>query len=100
MRVGGDEVTSVLLDMPRKMSMRGLISALPIAIKKQREKSVLNVYMADCVRLIAENTAKFSGGGYISVRYNDVINPKPVKTQSPEEVISNVKTHLSRLRGE
>lgn len=100
MRVGGDEVTSALLDMPRRMSVRGLISVLPMAVKKQREKSVLNIYIADCVRLLTENTAKFGGGSYVNLRYEDIINPKPEETRSPEEVINNVKMGLSRLRGE
>lgn len=100
MRIGGDRVTAALLDMPRKMNVRGLISVLPMVIKRQSEKSALDVYIADCLRILTENTAKIGGGGYIKLRYNELIHPKPEEKRTSVEVISSFKSKLSKIRGD
>ena len=100
MRVGGSEVTSVLLGMPSRMSARGLIAAMPMILKRQSEQSVLNLYLAECLRILTENTAKIGGGGYISVRYYDLINSKPEEKRTPEEIISGFKESLAKMRGD
>lgn len=35
------------------------------------------VYVTDSLRVIGENTAKYSGGGYIEKRWYDLITAKP-----------------------
>ena len=65
--------------------------------------------MTDCLKTIAENTAKFAGGNVMKSRYYDLIknvtheiqksntrNPK----KSPEEIISNINNKLAQMRGE
>jgi hypothetical protein len=82
------------------MSARGLIAAIPTILKRQSEQSVLNLYLAECLRVLTENTAKIGGGGYISVRYCDLINSKPEEKRTPEEIVSDFKTNLARIRGD
>lgn len=48
------------------------------------------VYVTDILKIIAENTAKFCGGSVPTVRYADLIEPKPKDTRSTEEVIADV----------
>lgn len=54
------------------------------------------MYVTDALKLIAENTAKYAGGGYIQKRYADVITPQKEETRTPEEVTNYM---LKKLRG-
>lgn len=58
------------------MSAKAILAALPYAIKKDVESDMYRSYMARCARVITENTAKMSGGGFITVEYDDLINVK------------------------
>lgn len=59
--------------------------------KKQNELNILKIYMTDAVKLIAENTAKFSGGNALSKRYIDIVDPKETE---PQETGEEVKKRL------
>lgn len=50
-----------------------MISALPYAIKRVIEDEIYRVYMTDALKVIGENMAALSGGGYLSKRYYDII---------------------------
>lgn len=58
--------------------------------------------MTDCLKTIAENTAKFGGGSIMKSRYYDLIQPQkqnaPEKTS--EEIISDIRRKLEQIRGE
>ena len=54
------------------------------------------MYVTDALKLIAENTAKYAGGGYIQKRYVDVITTQKEEARTPEEVTSHM---LKKLRG-
>lgn len=82
------------------MSGAGYVAALPGLVKERILNKAYRVYVTDALKLIAENTAKFSGGGYLKTRYYDVINPQPEETRTPEEIISGIKTKLARIGGE
>lgn len=47
-------------------------------------------YVAECARIITENTAKISKGGYIKAKYGDVVDPKPQEHRSAEEIVDDV----------
>lgn len=100
MRVGGEKVTTALLGVSKRMSVRGLIAVLPMILKQRNEQLVLSSYMAECLRVITENTAKFGGGSYISAHYYDLINPKPDEKRTPEEIINGFKENLAKMRGD
>lgn len=82
------------------MGGRAYLAALPAIIHQQMQEAAYRVYVTDALKLIAENTAKFSGGGYLKTRYYDVINPRPEETRTPEEIISSIKAKLTRIGGE
>lgn len=46
--------------------------------------------MADSLRIITENTAKYAGGGYIRERWIDMVKPKKQNDQTGEEIVADV----------
>ena len=99
MRIAGNRVTSALLDMPRKLSVRGLIAAMPMIIQRQNEQSAFRNYMAVCAFNVNEIIAKRYGGAY-TTKYRDVINPPKEETRTSEEVINGIKEKLNALGGD
>lgn len=96
MRVGGERVTLALASAP-KMTIYGLMSALPALIKQQVERSALVSYMTTGMRMLTENTAHLvNGGKYLSVSYNDMINPPPEETRTADEIIDHMKKKLAK----
>lgn len=53
------------------------------------------LFVAEGVRMISESSAKYAGGPYMALKWADVLNPKPVETRTPEQVIDHV---LGRLK--
>lgn len=100
MRIAGNRVTSALLDMQRKMSVRGLIAAMPMIIQRQNEQSAFHDYMATCAFNVNEIIAKRHGGAYMTTRYHDIINPPKEETRTSEEVINGIKEKLDALGGD
>lgn len=64
--------------------------------KKEQEDKIYRMYLAKCFRLITENTAKLCNGSYISVEFEDIINPKPRKEYKEGEAKEKIK---NKLRG-
>ena len=86
--------------MPRKMSVRGLIAAMPMIIQRQNEQSAFRDYMAMCAFNVNEIVAKRYGGAYMTTKYHDLVNPPKEETRTSEEVISGIKEKLNALGGE
>ena len=61
--------------------------------KEQRELTY-RIYVTDALRNISENTAKYGGGGYMKVRFADIITPKPEDDRTSEEIISHIRDKL------
>lgn len=85
MRVSGKSVTRALIDAPR-LTVQGLVLALPLLIERQSEELAFRVYLTDCAKILTENTAKSAGGSYFTKSYLDIINPPPPETRTPEQV--------------
>lgn len=62
--------------------------------KKEQEEKAKNIYMAECLRMITENTAKMSGGSYIQAKLKDILDPKPEETRTPDEIIEGIRKKL------
>ena len=58
--------------------------------QKEQEDKAAKFYYAECLRVITENTAKMSGGSYISAKLFDIINPKPVDNRNGEEIAADI----------
>jgi hypothetical protein len=48
------------------------------------------IYVADCLRMATENTAKMSQGAYTAARFYDIINPKPTDNRTGEEIATDI----------
>lgn len=66
---------------------------------KECEKSAWDLYIAETLRCISESTAKYAGGPYLTAKWGDIINPKPVETRTPEQVIEQVMARLKEVSG-
>lgn len=86
--------------MPRKLSVRGLIAAMPMIIQRQNEQSAFCNYMATCAFNTNEIIAKRYGGTYMTTRYHDMVNPPKEETRTSEEVINGIKEKLDAFGGD
>lgn len=58
--------------------------------KKEQEDKAVRIYYAECLRIITENTAKMGGGSYITVKLDDILNPKQVENRTGEEIAADI----------
>lgn len=96
---GGERVTLSLLSMPQ-MGVKAYIIAIPVTINKMIKTEIYQNYLADALRIIGENVARYSGGGYIKERYIDIIGIKPKVTRTSEEIIKDISDKLVKMGGE
>lgn len=76
--------------------------------KKEQEEKIYKNYVAECARIVTENTAKIasllSRGEteihYMSMSFHDIIDPKPVEKRTSEEVIESIGNKLQQIGGE
>ena len=48
------------------------------------------VFVSDCLRIMTENTAKYSGGSYVKHRYADIMKPRRVDNRTAEQIVADV----------
>lgn len=48
------------------------------------------IYVADSLRIIGENTARYAGGNYIKARLADIVEPKKQDNRSCEEITADI----------
>ena len=58
--------------------------------QSQQRDLAYRIYVTDCLRMISENTAKISGGSYITAKLADIINPQPVDNRTGEEIATDI----------
>ena len=73
------------------MRASAYIKALPFLLRKQDQEMAYQVYVAESLRLIGVNTARFAGGNYLEQKYVDLIEPKKEETRTEEEIIAQVR---------
>lgn len=75
--------------------------------KKEQEEKLYRNYVAECLRISTENIAKITtlltGGKeeckYVGVSFEDMINPKPIKQQTSDEIIEHISNKLQKIGG-
>ena len=72
------------------MSVNGILATISDILKRQAEDQAFKIYVAECLRVMTENTAKMSGGSYISASFGDILNPKPVDNRTGEEIVAEI----------
>lgn len=58
--------------------------------QSQQRDLAYRIYVTDCLRIISENTAKMCGGSYITEKFSDIINQKPVDKRTGEEIAADI----------
>lgn len=58
--------------------------------KQEQKKMAIDTYNAECLRIIAENTARLSRGSYLKVTLSDILNPKPEDNRTGEEIVDDI----------
>lgn len=58
--------------------------------REMQEEKAYRIYMSDTLNIIAKNTGRYAGGEFMTVRYADLINPKPRDERSCEEITADV----------
>lgn len=97
---GRDRVTLALLTLSGK-PLRVCLTALPALIKQQAKDEAFRAYVTDALKAIAENSARGPhGGGYLKLRYMDIIDPKPEETRTGEEIVQHLSEKLAKLGGD
>lgn len=71
------------------MSAKAIISTISIKIRQDREREVWEDYVAQCLRVISENTAKAVQGVFVGKEYRDIINPNTV-SKTADEIINEI----------
>ena len=62
--------------------------------QKEQEEKAVNIYYAECLRIMTENTAKMVGGSYIQVKLQDILDQKPVDNRTADDIIDGIKNKL------
>ena len=65
--------------------------------KQEQEEKATRIYYAECLRMVAENTARIGGGGYIQAKLADILDPKPVDNRSANEIIDGIKDKIEQM---
>ena len=68
----------------------------------QNKEHIYRSYVTEALKIISENTSKFFGGGYLNIRYTDILENinKPKETRTAEEIIENIRDKLINLDAE
>ena len=58
--------------------------------QSQQRDLIYRIYVANCLRIMTENTAKQSGGNYMTAEYEDLIKPKKKDNRTGNEIAADV----------
>lgn len=58
--------------------------------QSQQRDLAYRIYVSECLRMISENAAGGGGGSYMDVKFEDVVNPKPVDNRTGEEIAADI----------
>lgn len=90
---GAEAVTSALLSAP-KLRAKACISMLPAIIRRQQKEEYFRAYVAECLRVISENTAKMVGGSYMQAHYSTGEAKKEAPDVTGEEILEYMKKRM------
>lgn len=75
--------------------------------KKEQEEKLYKNYVAECARIVTENTAKILSAithaddcKYIGPSFEEMMKPKPIDKRTAEEVIEAISDKLQKIGGE
>lgn len=97
-----DGIESIRLEFVEMMGMGYVIEHCISHFLKLKQEESYRTYITEALRILTENTAKSSGGSYLSKSFSDIYKKpekeEPEKTQ--EEIIAEIDEMLAKARGE
>ena len=85
---GGERVIRSFLRIPGAQTPHDCIALLRYIIQDEIRQERQTLYIAECLRVISENTAG-NHGVYIKMSLFDVLNPKEETSQTAEELVDD-----------
>ncbi len=83
--------------------MRGYLSALPIAIKREQERLLYRTYVTDSLKVLLDVCGSIGQGNRIEFpRWADQLEggrQQPVETRTAEEIIEQTRQRLREVSG-
>lgn len=67
-------------------------------LKMNAEEELYRSYMSRASRIMTETLANKLGGQYLKMEYDDLLNPKKIDNRNSEEIISDMKEKLERMK--
>ena len=58
--------------------------------QSQQRDLAYRIYVSECLRMIGENTAKVSGGSYMTAKFEEIISQKPADNKTGEEIAADI----------
>ena len=58
--------------------------------QSQQRDLIYRIYVTNCLRIMTENTAKQSGGNYMTAESEDLIKPKKKDNRTGNEIAADV----------
>lgn len=78
---------------------KGYVTDMCISLfLKKQEEMIFKKYIAECARIITENTAKMGGGSYMSIKFHEIIEPKPKVERSAEDIIGGIRKKIDDMK--
>ncbi len=62
--------------------------------QKEQEEKAVKIYYAECLRIMTENIANATHGSYVSVKLQDILDPKPVDNRTADDIIEGIRNKL------
>ena len=59
-------------------------------LNERAKNEAYRIYVTDALRIVAENTARYTGGNCIKARYIDVVEPKRQDDRTCEEITADI----------
>lgn len=63
---------------------------LPEVLKQSLEREAYKTYLAECLRMVTENTAKSAGGRYMNLSFAEMLHPKPEDARTSDEIVADI----------
>lgn len=89
-----DGVESVRLEFVDMMGMGYVMDHCISHFLKSQEKQAYRVYITEALKLLTENTAKYSGGSYMTKSFSDIYKKeeKKEKKETAEDIKKRIKS--------
>ena len=66
-------------------------------IKHKNKQFIYQNYVCNCLKVIAENTARFAGGHTMAKTFNEILSYKPPENKSVNQIIADITANAGLI---